>query len=239
MTGSGAPASAGCDIRGAMPAGFESILTREALDFLATLARRFTPRVHELLARAKSASARWTPATLPDFLPETRAIRESDWRVADLPAGSARPARRDHRAHRPQDDHQRAQFGREGVHGRLRGLAHAELGQSDPRPDEPARCGARHHRVHEPGRQALPAESEVAVLLVRPRGWHLFEKHLLVDGEQMPGGARRFRLYLFHNARELAKRGHRTVLLSAEARIPSRSAPLVRGADACRAACSD
>ena len=56
------------------------------------------------------------------------------------------------------------------------------------------------------GKQYL-LNPQVAVLLVRPRGWHLFEKHLLVDGEQVPGALVDFGLYLFHNARELAKRG--------------------------------
>src|SRR4249919_2692852 len=74
LASSGAPAIAGCEIRGAMPAGFDSILTRDALDFLATLARRFTPRVHELLAARERRQRALDAGELPDFLPETRAI---------------------------------------------------------------------------------------------------------------------------------------------------------------------
>ena len=92
------------------------------------------------------------PASCPDFLPETRAVREGDWRVAPAPAGPARPPRRDHRPGRPQDGDQRAQLRREGLHGRLRGRELADLGERDRgpaqphrrgRPDDPARARAR------------------------------------------------------------------------------------------------
>ncbi len=77
---------------------------------------------------------------LPDFLPETRAIRDGDWTCAPVPAGHRGSPRRDHRSGRPQDDHQRAQFRRERLHGGLRGRQHADLGQQHPGPDQPARC---------------------------------------------------------------------------------------------------
>ena len=60
---------------------------------------------------------------------------------------------------------------------------------------------------------------KTAVLLVRPRGWHLTEKHFQVDGEPISGGLFDFGLYFFHNAEELIRRGSRPLLLSAEARI--------------------
>ena len=75
----------GNEIRGAMPEEFESILTREALDFVAALARRFTPRVKELLAAREQRQQDLDAGKLPDFLPETRAVREGQWRVAPIP----------------------------------------------------------------------------------------------------------------------------------------------------------
>src|SRR5262245_29368726 len=68
-----------------MPAGFETVLTREALDFISTLARRFTPRVQELLAAREKRQQELDAGRLPDFLAETHKIRESDWRVAPIP----------------------------------------------------------------------------------------------------------------------------------------------------------
>ena len=88
------------------------------------------------------------------------------------------PPRRDHRPRRPQDDHQRAQLRREGLHGRLRGLHHAHLGQPARRPDQPARRRPPHHHVRR-SRQRQSTTSSIdkpAVLFVRPRGWHLEEK---------------------------------------------------------------
>ncbi len=95
---------------------------------------------------------------LPDFLAETRAVREGE---LDLRSGAGRhprPARRDHRARRPQDDHQRAQLGRQRVHGGLRGCEHAALGQQHPGPAQPARRDPPPHRLRVAGRQGVSAE---------------------------------------------------------------------------------
>src|SRR5258708_40306227 len=62
-----------------------------------------------------------------------------------------------------------------------------------------------------PEGKAYRLKDQVAVLLVRPRGWHLVEKHLFVDGEPVAGGLLYFGLYLFHNAKELLARGHGNV----------------------------
>ncbi len=190
-----------------MPAGFESILTRDALDFLAALARRFTPRVHELLAARERRQRALDAGELPDFLPETRAIRESDWRVAPIPQDLL-----DRRVEitGPTD--------RKMVINALNSGAKVFMADCEdsltPTWDNLMRGqmnlrdavrGVANYRSPEGKQYRL--NPQVAVLLVRPRGWHLFEKHLLVDGEQIPGGLVDFGLYLFHNARELAKRG--------------------------------
>ena len=92
---------------------------------------------------------------------------------------SAGSPRRDHRSHRSQDGHQRAELRRESVHGGLRRLAHADVGQRRAGPDQPARCGRSHHQLQQSRRQAVPLNPQIATLLVRPRGWHLYEKHIL------------------------------------------------------------
>ena len=77
---------------------FAEILTPPALDFVARLHRRFNARRRELLARRRQLQARLDAGYVPDFLPQTRGIRESEWRVVDMPGRPARPPRRDHRA---------------------------------------------------------------------------------------------------------------------------------------------
>ena len=76
------------------------------------------------------------------------------------------------------------------------------------RPGQPA-CDAvrRTPRLHQPRGQALRAGEQLATLVVRPRGWHLEEKHMLVDGEPVSACLFDFGLYFFHNARELLARG--------------------------------
>ena len=104
----------GIEISAPVTPEFAEILTPEAVAFAARLQRAFGGRRTELLARARGpAGSTSTPASCPDFLPETRAVRDGDWTCAPVPAGHRGPARRDHRAGRPQDGDQRAQFGRQ------------------------------------------------------------------------------------------------------------------------------
>ena len=127
------------------------VLTDEARSFLDDLQRTFGARRVELLARREERLERLHAGELPDFLPETAEIRAGDWRVAPTPDEIA-----DRRVEitgpgRPEDGDQRAQLGRAGVHGRLRGLELADLGQLHRRaaqPDRRARADdlARHRR---------------------------------------------------------------------------------------------
>ena len=97
---------------------------------------------------------------LPDFLPETRAVREADWTCAPVRRGYPRSPRRDHRSGRSQDDHQRAQFRRQRVHGRLRGCQYAEVGQQHPGPHQPARRDPAPDRLRLARGQGLPAQRQ-------------------------------------------------------------------------------
>ena len=159
--------------------------------------------------------------------PRPMSIREDDWQVAPAPADLRRPPRRDHRPGRPQDDDQRAQLGRPGLHGRLRGRVLADLGEHRRRAAQPARRRARNDLArHRRTARATGSNDETATLVVRPRGWHLLERHV--------AGRRRARsrracstsgCTCFHNARELLDARHRAVLLPARSsRATSRRA---------------
>ena len=144
-------------------------------------------------------------------------------------AGHPGPPRRDHRSGRPQDDHQRAQLGRQRLHGGLRGREHAALGQQDPGPDQPARCDPPHastslspngkaYKLERQDRDAVRASARLAPA----------EKHVQRRRRAVSGGIFDFALYFFHNAKELARARQRPVLLPAEAREPSRGAAVER-----------
>ncbi len=198
---------AGCEIRGAMPAEFENILTREALDLIAALTRRFAPRVRELLAAREKVQHEIDGGKLPDFLPATRAIRESDWRVAPIPADLL-----DRRVEitGPTD--------RKMIINALNSGAKVFMADCEdsltPTWDNVVR-GQINLRdavngtieFRNPDGKLYRLDKQTALLLVRPRGWHLVEKHLSVDGEHAPAAFVDFGLYAFHNARALLAKG--------------------------------
>src|SRR5690606_8635592 len=86
MAGTTVPTPAGVAVRGALEPRFEEILTQDALAFLADLQRRFDQRRRDLLAARVEADARVRNGELPDFLPETQAVRDGDWKIAGVPA---------------------------------------------------------------------------------------------------------------------------------------------------------
>ena len=110
----------------------------------------------------------------------------------------------------------------------LRGFADARPGTTSS--TARSTCAMRSTRTHRRSRartaSSTSSNPQVATLIVRPRGWHLMEKHLLVDGKPIPGAFVDFGLYLFHNHAELARRGTRPVFLPAEDREPPRGAAL-------------
>jgi len=190
-----------------MPAEFATVLTPDALAFVATLARRFTPRVHQLLAARERRQQEIDSGALPDFLPETRHVRDSEWRVGAIPADLL-----DRRVEitGPTD--------RKMVINALNSGAKVFMADCEdsltPTWDNVIRgqinlrdaiSGTIEYAAPEGKRYRL--NPQVAVLQLRPRGWHLFEKHLLIDGKQVPGAFVDFGLYLFHNARALQAKG--------------------------------
>ena len=197
----------GCEVTGRLQPGYEDVLTRKAMEFVADLARRFSPRVEELLARRVARQAEIDAGKLPDFLPETRGIREHDWHVTAIPADL-----QDRRVEitGPTD---RKMIINALNSGAKVFMADCEdsmtptwdnvvLGQANLRD-----AVARRIEFSNPDGKQYRLNPTIATLNVRPRGWHLNEKHVLVDGKQVPGAFVDFGLYLFHNHAELKRQG--------------------------------
>jgi malate synthase len=198
---------AGLEIRGPLQSGYETILTPEAMEFVADLTRRFGDRVQASLAARAERQRELDTGKLPDFLPHTKQIRESDWRVTTIPADL-----QDRRVEitGPTDRKMVINALNSGAkvfmadcedsltptwdnvvqgQGNLRDAVNRTISFSNP--------DGKQYRLN----------PQIATLLVRPRGWHLYEKHVYVDGKQAPGAFVDFGLYLFHNHAALKARG--------------------------------
>jgi malate synthase len=185
----------------------EEILSGEALAFVADLQRTFGQRREELLARRAERQKRLLAGELPDFLAETSGVRNDDsWRVAEAPADL-----QDRRVEitGPTD--------RKMVINALNSGARvfmADFEDANSPTWENLVEGQRNltEAVERTISLDTPEKSyrlndEVATLLVRPRGWHLPERHVLVDGEPVSGSLFDFGLYMFHSARRAIDRG--------------------------------
>ncbi|GGX03157.1 malate synthase A [Streptomyces chartreusis] len=189
----------------------EEVLTEPALAFVAELHRRFTPRRDELLARRAERRAEIARTSSLDFLPETAAIRADDsWRVAPCP-----PALQDRRVEitGPTDRKMTINALNSGARVWLADFEDASaptwenvvLGQvnlSDAYTRNIDFTDERSGKSY-----ALKDAEELATVVMRPRGWHLNERHLQVDGVPVPGALVDFGLYFFHNAQRLLDLG--------------------------------
>jgi len=185
----------------------EGVLTAEALGFLAELAARFAPRVEQLLRAREQRQQRLDAGERPDFLAETHAVREGDWRIAGIPADLL-----DRRVEitGPTD--------RKMIINALNSGAKVFMADCEdslaPSWDNVIGGQAnlrdavlRRIDFTSPEGKAYRLNAETAVLIVRPRGWHLEEKHLRHDGRAVPGALVDFGLYVFHNHAALRERG--------------------------------
>ena len=198
----------GVALHGTIKPGFERILTRDALAFIAELERKFGGERRRLLARRAETQARLDSGWKPDFLPETRKIREADWTVAPIPKDLL-----DRRVEitGPVDRKMVINALNCGANVYMADFEDASTPSWDNLIDGQINlidAVRRSISFEDPasGRQ-YRLNDKIATLLVRPRGWHLPEAHLSVDGEAMSGALFDFGLYFFHNAKELAKRG--------------------------------
>ncbi|MFH9424515.1 malate synthase A [Streptomyces sp. NPDC017529] len=196
---------------GKAPARQDEILTRAALDFVAELHRRFTPRRDELLARRGERRAEIARTGTLDFLPETARVRaDDDWRVAPAPA-----ALNDRRVEitGPTDRKMTINALNSGAKVWLADFEDASA------PTWENVIGGQANLIDAYERRidftdpasgksyALKPAEELATVVVRPRGWHLDERHLRLDGTPVPGALVDFGLYFFHNAQRLLDLG--------------------------------
>ncbi len=201
-----APPVPGVQVRGPPTPADGRILTPEALAFVADLQRRFGPTRERLLAARAERQKRLDAGEWPDFLPETRRVREGEWRVAPIPKDL-----QDRRVEitGPTD--------RKMVINALNSGAccfMADFEDANAPTWENLVTGQANlvDAIERTIRLDTPEKSyhlreKVAVLMVRPRGWHLVEKHLLVDGQPASGSLVDFGLFAFHNARRLLAKG--------------------------------
>jgi malate synthase len=207
MTLTSRPVS-GLEVRGPRQGAHEAILTGDALDFVAGLVRDFGWRRDELLERRRERQRRFDAGERPRFLEETKAVRESAWTVAPLP-----PDLFDRRVEitGPVD--------RKMIINALNSGARvfmADFEDSNSPTWDNVVLGHQHlmdavrgtieFTAPDTGKQ-YRLSPEVATLMVRPRGWHLPERHVTFDGKPIPASLFDFGLYLFHNAKALAARG--------------------------------
>jgi malate synthase len=194
------------DVRGEVAPEWDALLSDEALGFVAALHKEFNPRRLELLQAREERKARLDAGELPDFLPETREIRASDWTVAPIPRDLL-----DRRVEitGPVD--------RKMIINALNSGANVFMADfEDANAPTWANCVEGQLNLYDAVRRTITFESgskkyalneKTATLLVRPRGWHLVEKHVFVDGEPVSASLFDFALYFFHNAKELVARG--------------------------------
>ena len=198
----------GITITGEITSEYAAILTPEATAFLAELARQFTARRDQLLDARQVRQSAIDSGRLPDFLPETAAIRnDPSWRVAPVPADL-----QDRRVEitGPTD--------RKMVINALNSGAKVFMADFEDA-NAPAWDNMLQGQINlrdainrsitftNPDGRFYQLNDETATLMVRPRGWHLDESKFLVDGKAIPGGLFDFGLYFFHNASEALARG--------------------------------
>jgi malate synthase len=186
--------------------GFETILTPEALAFVAMLHRRFEPRRQELLAARIERTKRLDAGERPGFLEETKAIREGDWTVAPLPQDLL--CRRVEITG-PVERKMIINALNSGADSYMTDFedSNAPVWENQIAGQINLKEAVRRTISLEQNGKSYKLNDEVATLIVRPRGWHLDEKHVTVDGQRVSGGIFDFALFLFHNAKELIARG--------------------------------
>jgi len=196
----------GVEIRGGITPQYSEILTPQALAFVATLHRRFDGRRRELLAMRAARQQEFDAGKFPDFLPETRTIRESEWTIAPQP-----PDLLDRRVEitGPTDRKMVINALNCGASTFMADFEDANCPTWDNMVDGQLnlRDAVRGSIEFEQNDKQYRLNDQVAVLIPRPRGWHLDEKHVWIDGDPVAGAIFDFALYFFHNAKQSLARG--------------------------------
>src|SRR5712692_8336494 len=194
-------------ITGTITPEFAEILTPEAMNFVATLSRAFASRREELLQRRVQRQAEIDAGKMPDFLPETEHIRNSEWTIAPVPADL-----QDRRVEIT------GPVERKMIINALNSGAKVFMADFEDA-FSPTWDGTIQGQINvrdavnrtieytSPEGKQYALDEKIATLLVRPRGWHLVEKHALIDGKPISAGIFDFGLYFFHNAKKLIEKG--------------------------------
>ncbi|MBI4409703.1 MAG: malate synthase A [Gemmatimonadetes bacterium] len=195
------------EIRGKLLPESARVLTPEALDFVLVLQREFNGRREELLRRRAQHLAELRSGVLPDFLSATEPVRRGDWRVASVP-----PDLQDRRVEitGPVDRKMMINALNSGARVFMADFedalsptwANVVAGQANLQD-----AVRRTIELRTPEGKVYRLAERPATLVVRPRGWHLLEKHVQVGGAAVSASLFDFGLYFFHNARELLDRG--------------------------------
>ncbi len=198
---------AGMQINAPITPEYESILTTEALELVAKLHRAFEPRRQELLKKRIERQARIDAGEMPDFLPETKHIREGDWKVNALPR--ALECRRVEITG-PVEAKMIINAFNSGADSYMTDFEDS----NSPKWENQIQGQINLYKAirrelsfkNEAGKE-YKLNDKIATLQIRPRGWHLDEKHVTVDGQRVSGGIFDFGLVFFHNAKEQVARG--------------------------------
>src|SRR5436853_4940112 len=194
-------------ITGAITPEFAEILTPEAVNFVAKLARAFSERREALLQMRVRRQAEIDAGKMPDFLPETEHIRTSDWTISPVPADL-----QDRRVEITGLSERKmiinalnsgakvfmADF-EDALSPTWENIVQGQLNLRD--------TVKRTISFTSPEGKEYALNEKIATLLVRPRGWHLPEKHVLIDGREISASLFDFGLYFFHNVKTLLEKG--------------------------------
>jgi malate synthase len=198
----------GVEIKGEVSSAFAEILTPDALGFVAQLQREFGARRNEALKARQDRQARFDAGEMPDFLTQTKHIRDGNWTCAPIPQDL-----QDRRVEITGPTDRKMVINALNCGAKMfmadfedansptwRNMVEGQINLRD--------AIRRTITFTNPDGKEYKLNEQTAVLLVRPRGWHLDEKHVLVDGDPVVGALFDFGLYFFHNAKELIERGN-------------------------------
>ena len=185
---------------------YEAILTADALALVAKLHRAFQPRRQELLAARAERAKRLDAGERPDFLPHTKTVRDGDWKIAPVPKDLLR---RRVEITGPVERKMVINALNSGADAFMTDFEDSNSPSWDNQITGQVNLidAVRRTITLEQGGKSYKLNDKVATLIVRPRGWHLDEKHVLIDGNRISGGIFDFALFMFHNAKELIARG--------------------------------
>ena len=197
---------AGMEIRAEIKPGYEQILTPQALELVAKLSRAFEPRRQELLAARAERARRLDAGERPDFRADTAHIRDGDWKIAPIP--QALECRRVEITG-PVERKMVINALNSGADSYMTDFEDSNTPNWDNQITGQINMmdAVRKTISLEQNGKTYKLNDKVATLVVRPRGWHLDEKHVLVDGKRLSGGIFDFALFMFHNAKEQLARG--------------------------------